>query len=151
GTRNPYYLGLYGGAECGGFLESDGLAAPFFAALGYQPAERWLLLSRDIAHKNDPFDPRMLSVKRSMKFGILDRPRDATWWWMTRYGRFLSLTFAWIPNAGGPPPAEVTFWEMQWHAATRGERTAGITDSIVAPEERRKGYAKALLTEIIRR
>ena len=70
---------------------------------------------------------------------------------MTRQGRFGSLTFVLVPNSGGPPPAEVTFWEMELHAATRGERTAGITDLKVAADERRKGYAKALLTEVIRR
>ncbi|HEY3965696.1 MAG TPA: GNAT family N-acetyltransferase [Planctomycetaceae bacterium] len=151
GARNPFYLGLYGGAESAGFLETDPNAAPFFTALGYQPTERYVLLRRDITEKKDPFDPRMLTVKRAMKFGVLDRPPAAKWWWMTRYGRFGSLTFALIPNAGGNPPAEVTFWEMQFHAACRGERTAGITDLSVSAGERRKGYAKSLITEVIRR
>jgi ribosomal protein S18 acetylase RimI-like enzyme len=151
GRRNPFYLGLYGGADSGGFLESDAIAAPFFTALGYQPAERYELLSRDISEKKDPFDPRMLQVKRLMKFGIMDRPSGADWWWMTREGRFGSITFVLVPNAGGPPPAEATFWEMELHAATRGERTAGITRLVVAATERRKGYAKALITEVIRR
>jgi len=151
GRRNPFYLGLYGGAESAGMLESDVNAAPFFTALGYLPAERYILMRRNIAEKNDPFDPRMLTVKRAMKFGVMDRPANATWWWMTRQGRFDSLTFVLVPNAGGPTPAEVTFWEMGLHAATRGERTAGITNLSVANSERRKGYAKSLLTEVIRR
>jgi ribosomal protein S18 acetylase RimI-like enzyme len=151
GTQNPFYLGLYGGSESAGFLETDVNAAPFFTALGYQPAERYVLMRRDITEKKDPFDPRMLAVKRTMKFGVLDRPPSATWWWMTRYGRFGSLTFALIPNAGGNSPAEVTFWEMQFHTACRGERTVGITDLSVTARERRKGYAKSLITEVIRR
>jgi ribosomal protein S18 acetylase RimI-like enzyme len=149
--RNPFYLGLYGGAESAGLLASDTAAAPFFTALGYRPAERYILLRRDISQKNDPFDPRMVAVKRAMKFGVMDHPADADWWWMTRHGRFGSLTFVLVPNAGGPPPAEVTFWEMELHAATRGERTAGITGLKVVAGDRRKGYARALLTEVIRR
>jgi ribosomal protein S18 acetylase RimI-like enzyme len=151
GTRNPFYLDLYGGAESAGMLESDPLAAPFFSSLGYQPAERYILLRRDISEKKDPFDPRMVAVKRLMKFGVMDRPTDANWWWMTRLGRFGSLTFVLVPNAGGSPPAEVTFWEMELHAATRGERTAGITDLKVVAADRRKGYARSLITEVIRR
>jgi ribosomal protein S18 acetylase RimI-like enzyme len=151
GRRNPFYLGLYGGSDSAGLLESDIAAAPFFTSLGYEPVERYILMRRDITEKKDPFDPKMLAVKRTMKFGVIDHPADATWWWMTRQGRFGSLTFVLVPNAGGPPPAEVTFWEMELHAATRGERTAGITDLKVAADERRKGYAKALLTEVIRR
>jgi ribosomal protein S18 acetylase RimI-like enzyme len=108
-------------------------------------------MRRDISEKKDPFDPRMLAVKRTMTFGVVDHPTDASWWWMTRQGRFGSLTFVLVPNAGGPPPAEVTFWEMDLHAATRGERTGGITDLSVASNARRKGYAKALVTEVIRR
>jgi GNAT superfamily N-acetyltransferase len=151
GRRNPFYLGLYGGAESAGMLDSDPAAAPFFTVLGYQPAERYILMFRNISEKKDPFDPRMLAVKRSMKFGVMDHPTDADWWWMTRQGRFGSLTFVLVPNAGGPPPAEVTFWEMELHAATRGERTAGIAQMKVVPAERRKGYARSLLTEVIRR
>jgi ribosomal protein S18 acetylase RimI-like enzyme len=149
--RNPFYLGLYGGAESAGMLASDPAAAPFFTALGYQPAVRYVLMRRDISQKNDPFDPRLLAVKRAMKFGVMDHPADADWWWMTRQGRFGSLTFVLVPNAGGPPPAEVTFWEMELHTATRGERTVGIADLKVSTADRRKGYARALLTEVIRR
>ena len=154
GTRNPFYLGLYGGAESGpDFIESDVNAArPFFATSGLSARRgRFVLMTRDISEKKDPFDPRMLTVKRTMKFGVLDHPLDATWWWLTRHGRFGSLTFNLIPNSGGAPPAEVTFWEMELHAANRGERTAGITGLTVAANDRRKGYAKALLTEVIRR
>lgn len=151
GKRNPFYLGLYGGAESAGMLDSDPSGAPFFAALGYVPAERYILMCRDITQKKDVFDPRMLAVKRTVKFGVVDHPADASWWWMTRQGRFGSLTFVLVPNAGGPPPAEATFWEMELHAVTRGERTAGITGLKVSPAERRKGYAKSLLTEVIRR
>lgn len=151
GTRNPFYLGLYGGAECAGFLESDVAAAPFFTALGYVPAERHLLFRRDISLKKDPFDPRCVSIKRNMKFGVMDQPPDATWWWMTRHGRFESLTFALIPNNGNPPPAYVTCWGMELHAATRGQRIVGLTNVKVSDPDRRKGYAKVLLSEVIRR
>ena len=38
--RDPFYVGLYGGSQPSGFLESDPDAAPFFATLGYEPVER---------------------------------------------------------------------------------------------------------------
>src|SRR6185369_13147557 len=44
GRRNPFYLGLYGGAESAGLLESDAAAAPFFKSLGYRPVERYILM-----------------------------------------------------------------------------------------------------------
>jgi GNAT superfamily N-acetyltransferase len=151
GTRNPFYLGLYGGAEGTGFLESDQNAAPFLTSVGYAPSERYLLFRRDISLKKDPFDPRCVAIKRAMKFGVMDRPPNATWWWMTRHGRFESLTFALVPNNGTPSPAIVTCWGMELHAANRGQRTVGLTDVFVAEKDRRKGYARVLLSEVIRR
>jgi ribosomal protein S18 acetylase RimI-like enzyme len=151
GTRNPFYLGLYGGAEGAGFLESDPVAAPFFGALGYSPAERYLIFRRDIRVKKDPFDPRCVTIKRSMKFGVMDSPPTANWWWMTRHGRFESLTFALIPTDGSPSPAFVTCWGMELHAMTRGQRTVGLTDVFVAEAFRKKGYAKLLMGDVIRR
>jgi ribosomal protein S18 acetylase RimI-like enzyme len=150
GSRNPFYLGLYGGAESAGFLESDVNAAPFFGAMGYVPAERHLILRRDITAKKDPFDPRAVILKRTMKLVVLDHPPDATWWWMTRHGRFESVTFALLPTSG-PPSAYVTCWGMELHAQTRGQRTVGITNVRVAEAYRHKGYAKLLLTDVIRR
>lgn len=151
GRRDPFYLGLYGGAEAAGFLETDPCADPFFKAIGYAPSERYLIFRRDITAKKDPFDPRGVAIKRSMKFGVMDSPPNASWWWMTRHGRFESLTFALIPNSGAPSPAFITCWGMELHAANRGQRTVGLTDVFVADPDRRKGYARVLITEVIRR
>ncbi|MFN0052908.1 MAG: GNAT family N-acetyltransferase [Planctomycetales bacterium] len=151
GTRNPFYLGLYGGAECAGFLETDPNAAPFFSSLGYAPAERYLVFRRNLSTSKEAFDPRVMGIKRSMKVGISDRPLEANWWWLTRHGRFDSLTFTLLPNKGGPAAAQLTCWGMDFHGMTRGERTVGLTDVFVAEGERRKGYARALIGEALRR
>lgn len=149
--RDPFYLGLYGSAESCGFLESDAAAAPFFLASGYAAAERYVVFRREISRRSEPFDPRVVQIKRSMKFAVLDRPPTADWWWMTRHGRFLSLTFVLSPNDGGPSPTQVTCWDMELHAMTRGERTVGITDLFTAEPGRRKGYSRILLGEVLRR
>lgn len=149
--RAPFYLGLYGSSECAGILESDPTAGLFLQALGWQPAERFLLLSRNITAKKDPFDPRLIAIKRQMKFGIMDKPPGASWWWMTRHGRFESLSFALVPNSGAAPPAFVSCWGMELHSACRGQRTVGLTDLVTIDSDRRKGYAKALVLEVLRR
>lgn len=149
--RNPFYLGLYGGSESVGFLESDANAAPFFAKLGYRPAERRLLFRRDITQRNDGFDPRLVAIRRKFQLGVLDRPPQAGWWWMTRQGRLDSICFTLVPQAGGEPVAILTCWGMDMHSITWRERTVGFLDLSVNPQERRKGYGKALLLESIRR
>jgi ribosomal protein S18 acetylase RimI-like enzyme len=149
--RNPFYLGLYGGAESVGFLESDKNADPFFKALGYEPLQKYELLRRSLVVAKEPFDPRGVAIKRTMKLAILDTPPGANWWWMTRYGRFESLSFVLAPNSGGTPPALVSCWGMEFHAQTRGERTVGITGLSVDENERRKGLGRTLVSEMMRR
>lgn len=149
--RNPFYLGLYGGAECAGFLQSDPHAAPFFDALGYTVCERHVLLRREVARKTETFDPRLVIIRRAVKMSVIDHPPRADWWWMTRHGRFESLTFALVSNAGGAPLATLTCWGMELHAATRSQRLVGMTDLYVSEKNRRKGYGKALILDVIRR
>lgn len=149
--RNPFYLGLYGGADCAGFLESDTHAAPFFAKLNYNPTESYSILARELQTGKTPFDPRGIAMKKQMKFGVLDRPPRATWWWLVRHGRFESLTFTFAPSTGGGIAALVTCWGMELHSVCRGKRTVGITDLFVAESVRRRGYAKVLLCEVLRR
>lgn len=149
--RDPFYLGLYGGGKSVGFLESDVNAAPFLARLGYAPSQRYILFRRNIALKSEAFDPRLVTIRRKVQLAITDQPPNATWWWMTRQGRLDSLCFALVPQAGGAPLATVTCWGMDLHSITWRERTVGLLDFFVVEKERRKGYAKTLLLDVMRR
>lgn len=150
--HNPFYMGLYGGSESVGFLESDPAAAPFFSHLGYAPQRRFFLYRRDITQQNLPFDPRLVAIRRKLQLQISEAPQHPTWWWSTRQGRFDTLHFSLVPiSGGGEPPAAICCWGMDFHSATRRQRTVGMLDLSVAVGERRKGYGKALLNEVIRR
>lgn len=149
--RNPFYMGLYGGSESVGFLESDPLAGPFFLNLGYQPAEKYFLYRRDITQRNEPFDPRLIPLRRKMQLQLSDAPLQPSWWWNTRQGRFDTLHFALVPNSGGDSPVGISCWGMDFHSSTRRQRTVGMLDLRVVDSERRKGYGKAIVIEVIRR
>ncbi len=149
--RCPFYLGLYGGAESAGFLESDINAAPFFSKLGYVPASRRLVFRRDITQKSETFDPRFPALRRKVQLEIRDHPPNASWWWMTRQGRLDSLCFVIVPLAGEETLAIVTCWGMDFHSMTWGQRTVGLTDVFVPVAHRRQAFAKVLLLEVIRR
>lgn len=150
--RNPFYMGLYGGSESVGFLESDAAAAPFLTKLGYLPAERYFLYRRDITQRNEPFDARLVPIRRKMQLLIGDAPSQPSWWWSTRQGRFDTLHFSLVPNTGGgDSPVGLSCWGMDFHSITRRQRTVGMLDLRVTESERRKGYGKAIVIEVIRR
>lgn len=149
--RDPFYVGLYGGAETSGFLESDPNAAPFFTAIGYAPDSRHLVFQRDNRNRNDPISIRLVAIRRKMDVTVNDQPDHPTWWWQCRYGRLDSLVFHLAPKGGGKPVASacvmgLDFYLKKWH-----ERAVGISSLYVDNIERRKGYGQALVLDISRR
>ncbi len=150
GQRSPFYLGLYGGSDAVGFLESDAAAKPFFTKLGYTVSQRHLLFRREISQKNDPFDPRLVPIRRRVQLGMMDQPEAANWWWMTRTGRFDSISFILAQQTAPELLARATVWGMDFQSASWRHRTVGLQDLFVPVPERRKAYAKTLVLEVMR-
>lgn len=149
--RDPFYVGLYGGSEAAGFLESDPDAAPFCAALGYQPVERHLIFQRDNSQQNFPISFRLMTIRRKTELGVTIRPRRMTWWWLTRYGRLDSIRFLLVPKSGGKAMAGITVCGLDCYLAKWNERAVGLTDLYLPQAERRKGYGQALVVEVCRK
>ncbi len=148
---DPFYVGLYGGSQPSGFLESDPDAAPFLAAVGYQPVERFAVMQRDLQSGRDPMSFKVVTIRRKTELGMAGAPANPTWWWMTRYGRLDSLRFLLVPKLGGEPLAAVTVLGLDLYLPKWQERVIGLTDLVVPEDERRKGYGQALLLELSRR
>lgn len=145
--RDPFYLGLYGGSESLGVLESDLAAAHFFASLGYGPTEVIHLFSRNLSAGRDPFDPRLLLLRRKVAVVMADQLSTASWWWLTRQGRVDAFVCALEPKSGGPILGSMTVWGMELMSRDRKIRTVGIRDIEIRSSERRKGLAKMLLID----
>lgn len=148
---DPFYVGLYGGVQPAGFLESDPDAAPFFQAVGFQPVERRAVLQRDIVNTSDPVSFRQMTLRRKMELAVADSPERMTWWWLTRYGRLDSVRFLLVPKGGGEPVAAVTAIGLDLYLPKWNERAVGLCDLDVPRAERRKGYAQTLIVESCRR
>jgi ribosomal protein S18 acetylase RimI-like enzyme len=149
--RDAFYVGIYGGSQPAGFLESDPLAHPFFAALGYVPHERRLIFQRSLEEKGEPVGLRLMSVRRSTKLGAAPTDKRLTWWSQTRMGRLDSITLSLLPKAGGAGLAEVMVVGLDHYLSSWNQRAIGLIDLHVPVEHRRKGYAQALLVEVCRR
>jgi len=149
--RNPFYLGLYGSADSVGFVDSDAAARPFLTRLGYQPRESYRIYRLELVNGKTPFEPRALKLKKLIRFGILDRPPEASWWWMCRMGRYESLSFTVISAADNQTLAQMTCWVMDLHSLTQRRRLVGLGDLWVVPGARRQGLARVLLCEVFRR
>jgi GNAT superfamily N-acetyltransferase len=147
---DPFYHGLYGGSQVTGFLESNADAAPFLAALGYQPAQRFVVLQRDLK-QGDPISFRLSLIRRKMETSIYPMPASPSFWWFSRFGRLENVQFRLVPRGGGAAVAEVTVSGLDHYVESWGERAIGLTELIVRDVSRRQGHAQALLIEVIRR
>ena len=149
--RDPFYYGIYGGAESSGLLESEPLAIPFFDAMGYAPKSRRLVLQRNLELKGDPVGLRLMNARRSTRLESPENPSTRSWWWQTRRGRLDSLEFALLPKAGGDPLARVTVVGLDFYLPCWGMRAIGLVDLQVREDARKKGYGQACLIEVCRR
>ncbi len=147
---DPFYFGMYGGARPSGFLESDPHVAPFFGALGYQPAERHGIFQRDLQRGSDPMHFKLLAIRRATELTIADQPQAPSWWWYTHLGRTESLRFNLSLKKGGPIIASLSVVGLDAYLPTWQARAIGMVDVKVRSEERGKGYGRALLIEVCR-
>lgn len=151
--RDPFYVGMYGGIEPAGFLDSDAAASPFFQRLGYAPGARHLVFQRPIPGPADPVHFRLIGIRRKMELVGTMQPLDLTWAWATRYGRLDSLEFQLTPKGKGASMAvaRATLVGLDLYLATWQERAVGLLGMYVPDAERRKGYGQALLLDIGRK
>ncbi len=145
-----FYIGLYGGSQLSGFLESDLAASVFFSALGFQPARSFLVMQRSLK-QGDPMNFRLSLIRRKMDPFIFALPEHPTWWWFSRFGRMENVRFRLMPKGGGPEVAAVTVTGLDLYVGVWGERAIGLSDLEVKDTSRRQGHAQALLIEVIRR
>lgn len=146
----PFYLGLYGGSELPGVLDSDATVRQVFAARGYREVDRATLLRRDLNDFESLIDRRQMQVRRQMIVEVTVDAPTQTWWEASVLGEFDLTRFDLVPRVGGPAIATATFRGMESNGSTSVSRAAGLLSLNVAEPYRRRGLAVFLLSEAFR-
>lgn len=147
---NPFYLGLYGGSELPGVLESDLVAQQLFRDHGYRQIDCTLIMQRELAGFEAPIDRRQMQIRRGMVVELAIDPPSRTWWEACTLGDFDLSRFDLVQRTGGPPVATATFRSMEPIGAGSPGRRAGLIELHVDPAFRRRGLAVFLLSEAFR-
>jgi ribosomal protein S18 acetylase RimI-like enzyme len=147
---DPFYVGLYGGSELPGVLDSDTIARQVFAARGYQEVERVTLLRRELGGFESLMDRRQMQVRRQVVVEVTSDAPTRTWWEACTLGEFELTRFDLMARTGGAPIASATFRGLEPHIASAGARAAGLVDISVDESHRRRGLAVFLLSEAFR-
>ncbi|MEN6451016.1 MAG: GNAT family N-acetyltransferase [Thermoguttaceae bacterium] len=147
---NPFYLGLYGGSELPGVLDSDVVARRAFATSGYEQAERTVLMGRELTGFEPRVDRRQMQARRETQLRVTPDAPTRSWWEACILGEFDLMRFELLPRAGGPTLATALFRSMEPYGATCATQSVGLISLSVDPGYRRRGLASFLLGEAFR-
>jgi ribosomal protein S18 acetylase RimI-like enzyme len=143
---NGFYLGLYGGADLPGVLDSSPAVKEIFQLAGYEPFDRVAVLRRPLEGYRPPIDRSHLAIRRTTKLCSIDEPARRTWW-EAAVTCGIGLRRYELRAHGGGVLATASFWDMQPLAAAWGVVAAGLLHVGTQGPRRREGLAHYLLAE----
>jgi ribosomal protein S18 acetylase RimI-like enzyme len=147
---NGFYLGLYGGSELPGVLESNVQPHGLFKSHGYREIDRCLVLHLDLARFRGIVDRQQMQIRRRSTVQLIPDPPAESWWEACTMGGAERMLFTLHSRDGGPPLASAMCWTIQPLAAHWGVHAAGLVDLLVGANQRRQGLATFLISEAIR-
>ena len=148
--RHPFYVGLYGGSELPGVLDSDMVLRNTLAERGYCEVERTALLSRDLDGFESQMDRQQMQIRRQMLVEVTaDAPTRSRWEAFT-VGEFDLTRFDLVVRGRSEPIASALFRSMEPSGTTGVGRAVGLLDISIAEPQRRRGLATFLLNEAFR-
>jgi ribosomal protein S18 acetylase RimI-like enzyme len=147
---NAFYVGLYGGSELPGILDSDPQLQAFFRAAGYREIDRTVVLHRELVSFRPFVDRQQMMLRRRIRVQSACDPPLRTWWEACTVGDFTRLKFDLYLSDEDKPAAVATLIDMETFSQTWGARTAGMVDVWVDDAHRRQGMGLSLVGEILR-
>ena len=148
---NAFYIGLYGGSELPGLLDSDAQQQNFFRAAGYREIDRTVVLHRELAGFRPVVDRQQMQVRRRTRINYICDPPARSWWEACTLGDLRRLQYRlFLREDESQPAAIATLLDMETFSHTWGVRTSGLLDVWVEDSARRQGLAVNLLGDILR-
>ena len=141
-----FYLGLYGGADLPGILDSTPCMQEIFRRAGYTEADRIGVLRRPLAGFRPPVNRLQMAIRRATTLRVIDEPARRTWWEAaTTTG--IALRRYELRGAGDDLLGTASFWDIQPLAAAWGVSAAGLMHVGIEGARRRQGLAHYLVAE----
>lgn len=148
---NGFYLGLYGGSELPGVIDTDVVFADACRRHGYHSIDRVTILRRNISDFRPPVTRDQRALRRSVASGESYCPPAANWWEACTTGSFERLDFYVQTTDNMQLLGKVSFWDVEPLSTGWGVPTAGMFDLEISAESRRRGLATFLLSEAFNR
>lgn len=148
---NPFYLGLYGGSELPGVLESDIEAQRLYRSSNYQEIDQCVVLHRELGDFRPYVSRQQVMIRRQYSIREVIDPASHTWWEACTFGAFDRTRYELVASSDGAVVAYATVWSMDFLGATWGVRAVGMVDVAVNEPLRHQGLGTYLIGDILRR
>lgn len=149
---NSFYLGLYGGSEIPGVLESNEILRETCIRKDYRESCQISILQCDLVRFRQPFSRKVRQLKRIARLEETIDPVSRNWWEACVWGSQQRDCFQLVDTTAEKRViASASFWDIQPLSACWGFCTAGMFDLYVEPDYRRQGMATYLMSEAFRR
>jgi ribosomal protein S18 acetylase RimI-like enzyme len=145
-----FYLGLYGGSELPGVLDTDIGEQRLFQSHGYREIDRVCVLERPLAGYRPPIDRNQLQVRRRSTIAAVTDPPAANWWEACAWSGLDQTRYELCVRDACGVVASASTWSLEPLSAGWGVRAAGIVALEVDELVRRQGVATYLLGDIMR-
>lgn len=144
---DPFYLGLYGGSELPGVLDSDVRQKELFARNSYEESSRILVMQRDLVRFRAPITRAQRQLKKEMLVEYDPSPTAADWYTAVQTSGSDELDFNLVRRRDDTVLACASFWDLEPLSTSWGIRTVGLRNISVEKAYRRSGLASYLLAE----
>ena len=148
---NSFYLGLYGGSEIPGVLESNSQLREACLRSGYHESCQVSILQCDLVSYRPPVSRKVRRLKRMLRLEETIDPTTRNWWEACVWGSQQRDCFRLLETSTGNTVASASFWDIQPLSTCWGICTAGMFELYVEPDFRRQGIATYLLSEALRK
>ncbi len=143
-----FYLGLYGGSDLPGILDSSPAMQAAFRRSGYHETQRNLIMRRELAGFRPPVNRLQLAIRRATTLRVIDEPARRTWWEAaTTTG--IALRRYELCGESQTVLGSASFWDVQPLASAWGLAMAGLLRIDIEGERRRQGLASYLVAEAL--
>jgi ribosomal protein S18 acetylase RimI-like enzyme len=147
-AMRSFYLGLYGGSDMPGILDSSATMQAVFRRAGYVEHDRVAVLRRALAGFRPPVNRHQLAIRRTTHLRVIDEPARRTWWEAaTTTG--MALRRYELCAEEDRLIGSASFWDMQPLASVWGVVAAGLLDIEIEGGRRRQGLAHFLLADAL--
>jgi ribosomal protein S18 acetylase RimI-like enzyme len=143
-----FYLGLYGGSDLPGILDSSPAMQEVFQRAGYTTAARIAVLRRPLAGFRPPVNRLQVAIRRATTLRVIDEPARRTWWEAaTTTG--IALRRYELRGEAEALLGSASFWDVEPLARSWGLALAGLLRVDIEGDRRRQGLASYLVAEAL--